>query len=243
MTTRLEWSAASVDVVVSDTGIGIAPEFLPYVFERFRQADAGTTRERGGLGLGLAIARQLVELHGGTIRAASHGLSQGTTLTVTLPLVAPSERAARDRGLLSIGRGTGPLTQFDLRGIRVLALDDDQDSLVMVCEALEACGADVSMASSAAEALDMMGSVHPSVIVADVGMPGINGFDFIKRVRAHADTQVRDVPAVALTAYARSEDRATALENGFQIHLAKPIDPVNLISTVAELASRRGDTR
>jgi CheY-like chemotaxis protein len=207
------------------------------MFERFRQADAGTTRERGGLGLGLSIARHIVEMHGGSIHAASAGAGQGATFTVALPLLAARrDSAALASGAASAGRPAAGLTLPDLHGVRVLAVDDDADALTMVREILEAAGAETSTAGSAAEALETMAAWKPDVLVADVGMPRMDGFALITQIRRHADPRVRNVRAVALTAYVRSEDRAKALHSGFQSHLAKPIDPADLMAAVAALA-------
>jgi PAS domain S-box-containing protein len=237
---RLERVHSHLEVIVSDTGIGIAPEFLPYVFERFRQADAGITRERGGLGLGLSIARQLVELHGGTIDVSSGGLNQGATFRLKIPLMIVHpvrDDVARVHPRSSPG-GARPQAVADLTGVSVLAVDDETDALALVCEILEAAGARVTTASSAADALKLLDAGAPDVIVADLGMPQVDGFQFIDRVRRHQGAGVRDVPAAALTAYARSEDRVKALRAGFQMHLAKPIDPAELVTTIAALAKR-----
>jgi CheY-like chemotaxis protein len=225
-----------VEIAVSDTGVGIAPEFLPHVFERFRQADASITRERGGLGLGLAIARQLAEMHGGTIDAASGGLGQGATFTLRLPLMIVHPGSS-DTG--SVHPRT-PTTRVppagDLHDIHVLAIDDDADALVLLAELLEASGARVTTAASAADAIRQLEQIVPTVIVADIGMPQVDGFQLIEQIRRHPDAQVRRVPAAALTAYARSEDRVKALRAGFQMHLAKPIDPAELVATISTLA-------
>jgi CheY-like chemotaxis protein len=236
---RLERVNSHIELTVSDTGIGIAPEFLPYVFERFRQADAGSTRERGGLGLGLSIARQLTEMHGGTIDVASAGLGHGTTFRVNIPLMAVqamNEQVPRVHPRSPSSAATiGPT---HLLGVHVLAVDDEADALTLVSEVLEAAGARVTMAHSAEDALGKIGSAGPDVVVADLGMPQIDGFGFIDRLRRHDNPRIREVPAAALTAYARSEDRMKALQAGFQIHLAKPIDPAELVTTIASLAKR-----
>jgi PAS domain S-box-containing protein len=236
---RLERVNSHVEVIVSDTGVGIAPEFLPHVFERFRQADAGITRERGGLGLGLSIARQLTEMHGGTIEASSAGLNQGATFRVKIPLMImhpvhdqlPRVHPRSTAAAAKVGAVT-------LNGIHVLAVDDEPDALALVCEALESVGARTSIAQSAADALARLVEEVPDVVVADLGMPHVDGFAFIEQVRRHPNPRVREVPAAALTAYARSEDRMKALGAGFQIHLAKPIDPAELVTTIAALAKR-----
>jgi PAS domain S-box-containing protein len=239
---RVERAGSSVHVVVSDTGIGIAPDFLPHVFERFRQADSGTTRERGGLGLGLAIARHFVEMHGGTIYASSGGEGTGTTFRIELPLmIVQPEGSTRERVHPQAERAFGRITLPQLDGIRVLTVDDDPDALRMVREILEAGGAQVSTADSATEALEILERDHPDVLIADLGLPRVDGFELVSRIRRHPDRQVREVRAAALTAYARSEDRTKALQRGFEMHLAKPIDPGELMAAVAALARRTPD--
>jgi len=235
----LERVNSHVEVAVSDTGIGISPEFLPHVFERFRQGDSGTTRERGGLGLGLSIARQLTEMHGGTIEAYSPGVGHGATFRLRLPLMI-GEQAADDASPVHPGTAPGQqqIHAGDLHRVHVLAVDDEPQALLLVAEVLEAAGARVSTAQSADEALTYLESTVPDVILTDLGMPQLDGYQFIDRVRRHANPRVRELPAAALTAYARSHDRIKALRAGFQIHLAKPIDPAELVTTVAALARR-----
>jgi PAS domain S-box-containing protein len=232
---RLGRIDSSVEIVVSDTGIGIKPEFLPHLFERFRQGDGGLGRENSGLGLGLAIVRHLVELHGGTVRAASAGPGKGATLRVRLPImiVHPEVVAGPHQ---HPARHTGGRFAATLEGIHVLAVDDDTDALTLVREIVEAAGARVSTVDSAAKALDQLEAAAPDVIVADIGLPLMDGFEFIGRVRQLADSTLRRTPAAALTAYARSEDRVRALQSGFQMHLAKPVDPAELVAAVAALA-------
>jgi CheY-like chemotaxis protein len=239
---RLERVDSHVELTVSDTGIGIAPEFLPHVFERFRQADGGSTRERGGLGLGLSIARQLTEMHGGVIDVSSAGLGHGATFCVRFPLMAV--QPFRDdvprihpRGAPSRA-GTAVVGSTSLHGVHVLAVDDEPDALALVSEVLEAAGARVTTAQSAEDALEKVSAESPDVVVADLGMPRMDGVGFIDRLRHHDNPHNREVPAAALTAYARSEDRMKALQAGFQIHLAKPIDPAELVTTIASLARR-----
>jgi CheY-like chemotaxis protein/anti-sigma regulatory factor (Ser/Thr protein kinase) len=236
---RIERVNSHVEIVVSDTGVGIRPEFLPHVFERFRQADAGTTRKTGGLGLGLAIVRHIVEMHGGSVEAESSGEHQGSTFRVRLPLtiVHPS-RAHEPREHPQIERSAPLASLMDLQGVCVLALDDDADALGLVRVVLETAGANVVTLSSPHAALAQIGHVKPDVLIVDLGMPEMDGFDFIARVRSSLDASVRDVPAAALTAFARSEDRTKALRSGFEMHLAKPIDPGELVASIGALAKR-----
>jgi len=235
---RLERVNSHVEIVVSDSGIGISKDFLPLVFDRFRQADSGSTRKTGGLGLGLSIVRHLVEMHGGIVHADSAGPDQGATFTVRLPVMAvqPSPSVKREHPL---SESNHPLQQLaDLGGVRVLAVDDDADALDLLKDVLQAAGADVATASSAASALETIRAFRPQVLVADIGMPEVDGFELIRRIRASEDPLVREVPAAALTAFARSEDRTKALQSGFEMHLAKPVDPGELVASVATLVRR-----
>jgi CheY-like chemotaxis protein len=236
---RLGRIESYIEVSVADTGIGISPEFLPHVFERFRQADASIARERGGLGLGLSIARQLAEMHGGTIEAASGGIGRGATFTVKLPvMIVHPAREEPDRVHPRAAAGSHAIPRGDLRDVHVLSVDDDTDALTLVAELLQAAGARVSSASSAEDALRLIEAELPQVIVTDLGMPKVDGFQLIERIRGHRNPLVRHIPAAALTAYARSDDRVKALRAGFQIHLAKPIDPAELVTAVAALVKR-----
>jgi len=236
---RVERADAHMEVMVSDTGIGIASEFLPHIFERFRQADSGTTRQHAGLGLGLAIARHLVELHGGTVRAASAGEGQGATFRVRLPVVAVQpEPLLETRYTPTSMRPGAPLHASRLEGVHVLVVDDDRDGLILVREILESVGARVTAMQSSSEVIDQIQRVRPNILVADLGMPVMDGFELIKRIRRLPDRTVGEIPAAALTAYARSEDRVKALESGFQIHLAKPVDPAELVASIAALVKR-----
>jgi PAS domain S-box-containing protein len=240
---RVERISSHVEVAVSDTGRGIAPEFLPYVFERFRQADSGFSREYGGLGLGLAIARSIVELHGGTIHAASEGEGKGATFRIRLPVMIvhaePFTEQARVHPQAERPVAEHALAHLD--GVRVLAVDDDEDSLTLLRAILEATGAQVMTAVSGRDALDVLEHENPDVLLADIGMPQMDGFELIRQVRQSTERWIRQLPAAALTAYARSEDRTRTLRSGFQMHLAKPIDPRELVAAIAALV-RRQDT-
>ena len=238
---RLESVNSHIEIVVSDTGIGIGPDFLPYVFERFRQAEAGTTRRTGGLGLGLAIVRHIVEMHGGTVEASSAGEGQGTTFRVRLPLMIVQPEAVEPRREHPRTERREALTGLgDLSGVHVFAIDDEEDALNLLRVVLEAAGAEVTTQSSPEAALERIAEVRPDVLVVDLGMPGIDGFELITRVRQSPDKAIRRIPAAALTAFARSDDRTKALRSGFEMHLAKPVDPGELVASVATLA-RRGD--
>jgi PAS domain S-box-containing protein len=229
---RLERINSHVEIIVSDTGQGISREFLPHVFDRFRQADSSSTRAHGGLGLGLAIVRHLVELHGGSVRAESPGEGQGATFIVRLPVAlihqarGPLKSAAKEEPSLK--------STPDLRGLSVLLVDDEVDTRELLTAMLEQYGAEVKSAASAAQALDMLEEWRPSVLVADIGMPDEDGYDFIKKVRARGI----QIPAIALTAYARSEDRLRALAASYQMHVSKPVEPVELAVVVASLPGR-----
>jgi PAS domain S-box-containing protein len=236
---RVERVNSHIELVVSDTGIGISPQFLPLVFERFRQADAGTTRKTGGLGLGLSIVRHIVEMHGGSVHVASEGEGKGATFRVRLPLMivhAAGIRESREHPRTSQHR---PLTGLgNLAGVRVVAVDDEQDSLGLLRTVLETAGAEVETTSSPSEGLERVARALPDVVLVDLGMPEMDGFEFISRMRASPDADVRDIPAAALTAFARSEDRTRALDSGFEMHLAKPVDPGELVASVARLVRR-----
>jgi CheY-like chemotaxis protein len=227
-------------MVVSDTGAGISADFLPYVFERFRQGDQGATRKTGGLGLGLAIVRHLVEMHGGTVHASSSGENQGSVFTVCLPVMAVKTEPRPPRREHPVAESMEPLRALgDLRGVHVLAVDDEQDALRLLRDTLEVAGARVSTMSSARAVLDRIEELTPDVLVADIGMPGMDGYDLIKGVRSSPVPAVRGIPAAALTAFARSDDRARALQSGFEMHLSKPVDPGELVAAVAALVRRK----
>ena len=236
---RLERVNSHVEIVVSDTGIGIRSEFLPYAFERFRQADAGTTRKTGGLGLGLAIVRHIVEMHGGTVEASSPGEGQGATFSVRLPLMIMRTAPRETRREHPRTERRAPLTDLgDLHGIHVLAIDDEEDALTLLRVVLETAGATVTTLSSPLAALQRIQDLKPQVLLVDLGMPEMDGFELIQRLRESTNRSVRSIPAAALTAFARSEDRTKALRSGFEMHLAKPVDPGELVASVATLARR-----
>ena len=237
---RLERVNSHVELAVSDTGIGIRPDFLPFVFERFRQAEAGTTRKTGGLGLGLAIVRHIVEMHGGTVDAASAGEGAGATFRVRFPLmiVHPTGLVDARREHPRTERREALTGLADLGGIRVLAIDDEEDALTLLRVVLESAGAGVTTVASPISALEQIEALSPDVLIVDLGMPGMDGFEFIARIRASTNAKIRDVPAAALTAFARSEDRTKALRSGFEMHLAKPVDPGELVASIATLVRR-----
>jgi signal transduction histidine kinase len=229
---ELQPAGHAAEITVQDTGQGIAPEFLPHVFERFRQADSRFSRQHGGLGLGLAPAREIAQSHGGSIHAVSEGEGRGATFTLRLPLLAG--RAAVEAS--AADRPAQPMiaTPGALHGLRVLVVDDDEDARGLVQTIIEEAGGQVVTACSAAEALRMLDAMVPDVMVSDLGMPGMDGLELIRAVRARTDA-ARQVPAVALTSYARSEDRLTALRSGFQRHLAKPVDHLQLVAAILAL--------
>jgi len=231
-------SDTTVDVKVSDTGAGIDPGFLPYVFERFRQADSTMARSVGGLGLGLFIARHLVEAQDGRIGVRSDGPGRGSTFTVTLPLVGARKPVidGRPTALPAPAEAEGPAPS--LTGLRVLLVDDEPDAREVMGSALEACGAIVLSAASAADALHMLRETAIDVLLADLAMPGTDGYELIRSIRAQAGEVYAGIPAAAVTASARDDERQRALEAGFQIHLAKPVRPAVLARTVAALAER-----
>jgi PAS domain S-box-containing protein len=235
----LERVNSHVEIVVADTGVGIRREFLPCIFDRFSQAESSTTRKLGGLGLGLAIVRHIVELHGGTVDAFSAGENQGTTVRVRLPLMVVHTQPAEDGRQPPTSERLEPLHELgDLQGVRVFAVDDEEDSLVLLKTVLEAAGARVTAVASPQRALGEIGDANPDVVLLDLGMPEIDGFELIRRIRASSDEGVRRTPAAALTAFARSEDRTKALQSGFEMHLTKPIDPAELVASVATLVRR-----
>jgi PAS domain S-box-containing protein len=231
-----------VEVSVIDTGEGISPDFLPYIFNRFQQADASTTRRHGGLGLGLAIVKNLVELHGGTVRAKSGGVGKGATFIVSLPLTVfhpPPEEGERDHPKSKPVHELPTLPAISLQGIRVLAVDDDADARSLLKALLESAGATAYLARSAKEGMEQLLSQSVDVLICDVGMPETDGYSLVRQIRALDNPEKSEVAAVALTAYARLEDRMAAMQAGFQNHLPKPVEPGELLAVVQSLASPR----
>jgi PAS domain S-box-containing protein len=228
---RLERLEGRAHITVSDTGQGIAPDFLPYVFDYFRQANAATTRKFGGLGLGLAIVRHLVELHGGTVRAESAGEGQGATFTVRLPLMPTPLKANPDERL--------PEQSLDLNGIKILVVDDETDSRELVAFLLEEQGAQVTATTSAHEALIALTQAKPDVLLSDIGMPDMDGYMLIQQVRTLAPEQGGQIPAIALTAYAGETNQQQVIAAGFQKHISKPIEPEVLVQAIAQLVRLR----
>ncbi|MEO8218888.1 MAG: ATP-binding protein [Acidobacteriota bacterium] len=229
------------EIAVSDTGEGISADFLPFVFDRFSQAETGSTRQYGGLGLGLGIVRQLVELHGGTVRAYSAGRGQGASFVIALPrLIAREQSASEGRPIES---DAGPafslpeaVSEPQLSGIRILVVEDNDDARALITTILKRSAAQVYAASGVPEALEHLRQQQPDIIISDIEMPGEDGYSFIRKVRANS-ALARHLPAIALTAYARSVDRVRALASGYQMHMAKPVEPAELIAAVRSLVS------
>jgi PAS domain S-box-containing protein len=232
---RIEREEERARVVVADTGRGISSTFLGHVFDLFRQAESSTTRQHGGLGLGLAITKQLVELHGGTVTAASKGLGEGATFVVTLPLASQTERARPCEPAVRAAAETAPHPS-GLDGIRVLVVDDEDDARELVTMLLHEAGAETVGADSASSALDAIDRWRPDVLVSDIGMPVEDGYALLRKLRTRAPEAGGKVPAIALTAFTRGEDVARSREVGFARHLAKPVEPAELVAAVRQLA-------
>jgi signal transduction histidine kinase/ActR/RegA family two-component response regulator len=229
-----------ISISVADSGQGIKSEFLPHAFERFRQADGSTTRPQGGLGLGLAIVKNLVELHGGTVEACSAGENQGSTFTIMLPaarLDHPSDHRLRPPDTIAKAPDLG---RESLSGLKVLVVDDEPDARDLLRRLLERRHATVITAGSAIDGLQLLQQEKPDVLVSDIGMPMVDGYEFITQVRSLGAEHGGDLPAIALTAFARADDRARALRAGYTVHLSKPVEPANLIAIVASVTGRAG---
>lgn len=237
---RVQRIDSHVEIVVSDSGVGISKDFLPYVFDRFRQENASSTRIHGGLGLGLSIVRQLVDLHGGSVSVQSEGEGKGATFTITLPFV----------GVISNQKEPEPvhpthgeeITAFEglpsLQGLKVLVVDDEADTRELISEVLRECGSEVITSRSVEEALEALEQYKPDILISDLGMPDEDGYSLISKIRALPAERGGEIPAAALTAYARAEDRMRVLRSGFQFHLPKPVDSAELVTVVASLAGR-----
>jgi CheY-like chemotaxis protein len=228
-----------VEIVVSDTGRGIDADVLPHIFERFSQADSSTTRAHTGLGLGLALARHLVELHGGTLTAHSAGKDRGATFVVKLPLALADPGPARaPRPHPTAGVEPAPYVAADLRGVRVLLVDDDPEALDLGTTILSGAGAEVRVSRSPAEALKAFRAWRPDVLVSDIEMPGEDGYALIRAIRALPEAEGGRTPAVAVTAYGRTQDRTLSLTAGFSMHVPKPVDPGEFTAIIASLVER-----
>ncbi|HYX28079.1 MAG TPA: ATP-binding protein, partial [Pyrinomonadaceae bacterium] len=225
---------SQLEIVVSDSGAGISPEFLPYIFDRFTQADTTTARKHSGLGLGLAIVRHIVELHGGTVNAESAGAGKGATFRVTLPVRALRSREVSEPLQVPVNKFADEIA---LDRVRVMVIDDEAETRDLLRVMLASHGAEVETYASGAEALAQIGEWQPNIIVSDIGMPGQDGYTFIKKVRALGN-RATDIPAIALTAYARSDDRLRALAAGFQMHVPKPVEASELVMVIASLVKR-----
>ena len=234
----LTGAGSHAEIRVADTGQGIAGEFLPRLFERFSQADASTTRQHGGLGLGLAVARALVERHGGSIQAESPGPGLGATFTVRIPVLSARTADEAERRAREVTPGT--VREIRLDGIRIVLVEDDDDVRELLGMILEMAGAKVAAAASVRAALDALGTVRPHVIVSDVGMPNEDGFALMRQVRARAADSGGNTPAIALTGYTRPEDRARLLAAGFQTHVRKPVEPDEILAAIASLLAIGG---
>src|SRR5262249_1865097 len=228
--------ASHIEIVVSDNGRGIAPAFLPFMFETFRQQDSSTTRQYGGVGLGLAIVKSLVELHGGRIEAASDGEGKGSTFTVKLPLLAVHIEGgySRDRKMWTLHH------RESMKGVRILVVDDNVEAVSLIAAILETCDAEVRTCTRADQALNMIPVWRPHVLVCDIGLPDKDGFELIEEIRSceHENANIR---AIAVTAYSHPADQQRAVEAGFEEFLVKPVDPIELIRTVAKHASAASD--
>jgi PAS domain S-box-containing protein len=225
-----------VEVSVEDSGIGIKPEFLAFVFDRFRQADSSTTRRHGGLGLGLSIVKHLVELHGGSVRVKSAGEGQGATFVVSLPIsVLRIEETSRVERPAFSDVDVSTIELPRLEGVRALVVDDQADARILICRLIEENGGRCILAETGAEALTLIAQEDVNILISDIGMPDFDGYELIRRIRSMHSSTIRNLPAIALTAYARADDRQRALLAGFQMHVSKPVEPRELIAGIASL--------
>ncbi len=240
----LERTESMADVTVEDSGRGIAPAFLPFVFDRFRQADSSSTRTVGGLGLGLAIVRHLVDLHGGTVEASSEGENLGATFRIRLPIRAiHTTRRQTTPALKETNMSRAPTPEsplLDLHGLTVLVVDDDDETRDVLQTLIIVRGGRAITAASVAEALHLLARNHPDILVCDIGLPGEDGYSLIRQIRGLSAAEGGRIPAVALTAYARAEDRTRSLLAGFQSHVPKPAEPTELLAVIAALVGRTG---
>lgn len=237
---RVQRTDSHIELIVTDTGKGIASNLLPVIFDRFRQGDSSATREHGGLGLGLAIVRHLVELHGGRVEAHSEGPGKGAEFIAHLPILiggrsAELEHQARVR---PSGGGVAPDSMPSLTGLRILAVDDEADATEVISAILGAAGAEVKTAASVAQAIDLIERWEPDVLISDIGIPNQDGYDLIRQVRARSSDRRSQIPAIALTAFTRIQDRLKVLSAGYQMHLPKPIEPIELVTVVASVAKK-----
>jgi PAS domain S-box-containing protein len=237
---RSERVNSHLEIVVSDTGQGIASDFLPHVFDRFRQADQKTSRQHGGMGLGLAIVRHLVEMHGGTVSANSDGEGQGATFTVSLPIAPVYQVDSSGSRVHPAARDLLPPNDVTdrLDELRILVVDDEADTRELLKQGLEYCGATVSVAGSATEAVEAITTKTPDILISDIGMPGVDGYDVIRQIRRLPAAKGGRVPAIALTAYTRTEDRLQALRAGYDMHVPKPVELAELVAVAASVVRR-----
>ena len=226
-----------IEIRVSDNGRGIKPDFLPFIFERFSQAETGTTRLQGGLGMGLAISKAIVELHGGNITAFSEGEGKGSTFTVSIPVLPVNKQPTsiervHPRAWTEISVECPP----EISGLKVLVVDDDADTCEMIRFVLEQCGGVVTTVADAESAMEAFHATRPAIMISDIGLPEVDGYELLRRIREDERQTGRKTPAVALTAFARIEDRVKALAAGYQMHVAKPVEPGELLTIVASLS-------
>jgi len=237
---RLQRINSHIEAIVNDSGAGIDPNLLPFIFDRFKQGDSSSSREHGGLGLGLAIVRHLVELHGGIVTARSDGLDKGAEFTIHLPILISTTTAVQGdeaRVHPTLG-GDSSNALPSLAGLRILVVDDEPEAREIVSAILGEAGAEVATAANARQALDLVIRWKPNVLISDIGMPNEDGYELIRKIRALSPENGGQIPAVALTAFARTQDRLKVLSAGYQMHVPKPVEPVELATVVASLTKR-----